>query len=113
MIHAKFKALPNTSVERDSSEYKVLDVTVASIDGYRVRRAVASCKNVVVMRCELLSPSVNGVIRATQVRLMIGLQQKNYSDAVRLIKSSVEDVRLGSLISWKSHLQRCGLKHGG
>lgn len=112
MAYAAYKEPPGSSLRKQAVN-EVIDVTVASVNAYRVRRALASCEGVGVLRCEpLLHPGAAYSNAAVRVRLTVGLPPQRYADLVHAITTCVEDGEIGPLMSWHSHLQRCGMNHG-
>ena len=72
MAYAAYKEPPGSSLRKQAVN-EVIDVTVASVDAYRVRRALASCEGVGVLRCEpLLHPGAAYSNAAVRVRLTVG-----------------------------------------
>lgn len=94
--------------------FQVLDVTVASVDACRVRRALAACQGVGVLRCEpLLHNGAAWASAAPRVRLMVRLPFSRYAEVLHCLLDCVPDGEIGPLTSWRAHLQRCGVAHGG
>lgn len=94
--------------------FQVLDVTVASVDACRVRRALASCQGVGVLRCEpLLHTGAAWATAAPRVRLMVRLPFARYAEVLHCLLDCVPDGEIGALTSWRAHLRRCGVAHGG
>lgn len=114
MAYAAYREPPGAaSVVRETVFY-VLDVTVASVDACRVRRALAACEGVGVLRCEpLLRASAACAHAAPRVRLMVRLPLSRYAEVLHGVLACVPDGEIGPLTSWCAHLQRCGVAHGG
>lgn len=53
MAYAAYREPPGL-VRVSNTTVGMLDVTVASVDAFRVRRALAACKGVGVLRCGLV-----------------------------------------------------------
>lgn len=114
MAYAAYRDPPGAaSVVRETTTFHVLDVTVASVDACRVRRALAVCEGVGVLRCEpLLHASAACEHAVPRVRLMVRLPLSRYADVLHAVLACVPDGELGPLISWPAHLQRCAVAHG-
>ena len=112
MAYAAYKEPPGSPVRKHFVN-EVVDVTVACVDAYRVRQALAACPGLGVLRCEpLLHPGAAYSNGAVRVRLAVGLPPQRYGHMVHVITTCVEDGEIGRLMTWDSHLQRCGLHHG-
>lgn len=114
MAYAAYREPPGaTPVVRDAT-FHVLDVTVASVDACRVRRALAACAGVGVLRCEpLLHAQAAWEHAAPRVRLMVRLPPSRYAEVLHGVLTCVPDGEIGPLTSWRAHLRRCGVAYGG
>jgi hypothetical protein len=114
MAYAAYREYAGTVRAKSETVFKVLDVTVPSVDACRVRRGIAACKGAGVLRCEPLmrvnATCANGTPRA---RLMIRLPLESYASVVHCLLECAPDGEIGHLTSWREHLQRCGLANGG
>jgi hypothetical protein len=114
MAYAAYREPPGATPPVRETAFHVLDVTVASVDACRVRRALAACEGVGVLRCEpLLHASAACEHAAPRVRLMVRLPLLRYADVLHGVLACVPDGEIGPLTSWRMHLQRCGVAHGG
>lgn len=118
MAYAAYREPPGaaSSVASPLGEtvFQVLDVTVASVDACRVRRALAACQGVGVLRCEpLLHAGAAWATAAPRVRLMVRLPFARYAEVLHCLLDCVPDGEIGALTSWRAHLRRCGVAHGG
>ena len=112
MAYAAYREPPGL-VRVSNTTFEVLDVTVASVDAFWVRRALAVCEGVGVLRCEPL-PHLGAACpnAKPRVRLMVGLPHRRYADVLHAVTECVADGEIGHLTSWSAHLKRCGLAHG-
>ena len=118
MAYAAYREPPGAAFSLASpvgeTVFQVLDVTVASVDACRVRRALAACQGVGVLRCEpLLHSGAAWATAAPRVRLMVRLPLLRYAEVLHCLLDCVPDGEIGALTSWRGHLQRCGVAHGG
>ena len=114
MAYAAYREPPGATAAVRETAFHVLDVTVASVDACRVRRALVACDGVGVLRCEpLLHASPACEHAAPRVRLMVRLPLSRYADVLHGVLASVPDGEIGALTSWRLHLRRCGIGHGG
>jgi hypothetical protein len=118
MAYAAYREPPGAAsiapVVRETTTFHVLDITVASVDACRVRRALAVCDGVGVLRCEpLLHTSAASEHAAPRVRLMVRLPLSRYAEVLHGVLACVPDGEIGALTSWRAHLRRCGVAHGG
>jgi hypothetical protein len=118
MAYAAYREPPGAAFSLASpvgeTVFQVLDVTVASVDACRVRRALAACQGVGVLRCEpLLHSAAAWATAAPRVRLMVRLPLLRYAEVLHCLLECVPDGEIGALTSWRAHLQRCGVAHGG
>ena len=114
MAYAAYREPPGAIPAVRPTAFHVLDVTVASVDACRVRRALAGCDGAGVLRCEpLLHASASCEHATARVRLMVRLPASRYADVVHAVLGCVPDGEFGALTSWRTHLQRCGVGHGG
>lgn len=92
--------------------FQVLHVTVPCADAWRVRRAVAGCDSAGVVRCEVLlhERSCAAESEAPRARLMIRLARSSYLQVLQALMRAVPSGELGSLVSWREHLHRCGME---
>lgn len=98
----------------NTTVFSVLDITVASTEACHVRRSLARCKNVGVLRCEpLLHAHPASENTVPRVRLMIRLPSAGYADVLHCLIECVPDGEIGHLASWREHLARYGVAHGG
>ena len=96
-----------------ATQIHVLDVVVSCADACRVRRAVARCPGAGVVRCEvLLNERSSTENDAPRVRLMVRMALSSYAQVVHALLEAVPSGELGRLVSWRNHLQRCGLRYG-
>ena len=114
MAYAAYREPPGATPVVRETTFHVLDVTIASVDACRVRRALAACEGVGVLRCEpLMHASAACEHAAPRVRLMVRLPLSRYADVLHGVLSCVPEGEIGPLASWRAHLQRCGVVHGG
>jgi len=114
MAYAAYRDPPGATPAVRETTFHVLDVTVASVDACRVRRALAGCAGVGVLRCEpLLHANASCEHAAPRVRLMVRLPLSSYADVLHCVLACVPDGEFGALSSWCAHLRRCGVAHGG
>lgn len=114
MAYAAYRDPPGAVNTRSSSTFQVLDVTVTSVDAFRVRRTLAALDGVGVLRCEPLQhPGATYGNAAPRVRLLVRLPSSNYAEVVHCILECVPDGEMGHLTSWCSHLQRRGIRYAG
>ena len=114
MAYAAYREHPGVVRTTNTTVFKVLDVTVPSVDACCVRRAIASCPGVGVLRCEpLRHAGAAGSSAAPRVRLMIRLPLERYADLLHRLLESVPGGEIGHLVSWRDHLKACGVAHGG
>lgn len=93
--------------------FKVLDVTVPSIDACRVRRGLARCEGAGVLRCEpLVHANAASPTDAPRARLMIRLPLESYASVLHCLIECAPDGEIGHLVSWQAHLQRCAAAPG-
>ena len=114
MAYAAYREPPGATPTVRETAFHVLDVTVASVDACHVRRALAACHGVGVLRCEpLLHPAAACSNAAPRVRLMIRLPLSRYAEVLHCLLGGVPDGEIGRLCSWRAHLVRCGVAYGG
>ncbi len=114
MAYAAYREFAGTSRAKSETIFKVLDVTVPSVDACRVRRGIAECEGVGVLRCEpLMRVNAASASGAPRARLMIRLPLESYASVVHCLLECAPDGEIGHLTSWRDHLQRCGLANGG
>lgn len=114
MAYAAYREPPGATPAVLATAFHVLDVTVASVDARRVRRALATCEGVGVLRCEpLLHASAASAHSVPRVRLMVRLPLSRYAEVLHGVLACVPDGEIGPLTGWRSHLQRCGVTYGG
>ena len=87
-------------------KWRVLDVTVPSGDALVLRRALARCPDTGVLRCIPL-------LDEKRVRLEVKLPGAQLEDVMHCIMVCVPSGELGTLSSWRAHMLRHGLTHGG
>jgi hypothetical protein len=114
MAYAAYRDPPGAVHAPRTTVFQVLDITVTSIDAYRVRRALADCDGVGLLRCEpLLHPGAAYGNAAPRVRLLLRLPMSSYLDVLHRVIECVPDGEIGHLVVWRTHLQRQGIAHGG
>lgn len=114
MAYAAYREHPGAVRSLSATVFKVLDVTIPSVDACRVRRAISQCPGVGVLRCEpLLHAGAACSSAAPRVRLMIRLPLESYADLLHRLLESVPGGEIGHLASWRAHLKACGVAHGG
>lgn len=114
MAYAAYREPPGATPAVRETAFHVLDVTVASVDACRVRRSLAACEGVGVLRCEpLLHPHAACEHAAPRVRLMVRLPLSRSAEVLHAVLACVPDGEIGALTSWRAHLRRCGVTHGG
>lgn len=105
-VRRRTPAQPRTS-------FHVLDVTVPCAVGCDVRRCLAGCPDVGVVRCEpLLHAQASAEADEPCVRLMVRLPLPRYAEVLHRLMRCVPRGEIGRLISWREHLARCGLRQG-
>ncbi|RSZ40890.1 MULTISPECIES: hypothetical protein [unclassified Variovorax] len=114
MAYAAYREYAGTVRARCETTFKVLDVTVPSVDACRVRRGIAACKGAGVLRCEPLM-RVNATCEsgAPRARLLIRLPLASYACVMHCLLECAPDGEIGHLTSWREHLQRYGIANGG
>ena len=114
MAYAAYREPPGATPVVCETTFHVLDLTVASVDACRVRRALAACEGVGVLRCEpLLHAGAACEHSAPRVRLMVRLPLACYAEVLHGVLACVPDGEIGPLTSWRAHLQRCWVAYGG
>lgn len=114
MAYAPYRDFPGLVEATSRTVFQVLDVTVASVDAYRVRRALAACDGVGVIRCEpLRHPGAAHRNAMPRVRLVVRLPQSSYADVIHGVLDCVADGEIGPRVGWRLHLRRQGIAHGG
>jgi hypothetical protein len=114
MAYAAYREPPGAVDATTRTVFKVLDITVASVDCWRIRRALAACDGVGVLRCEpLCHPGAACDHAAPRARLLLRLPLSSYADVLHRVLGCVPDGEIGHLIGWRTHLQRQGIAHGG
>ena len=119
MAYAAYRYPPGAArdtagARNPTTVFQVLDITVASTDACAVRRALAGCPGTGVLRCEpLLHAHATCSSGTPHVRLMVRLPLASYGDVLHCLLECVPDGQIGPLTSWKAHLTRCGIVHGG
>lgn len=114
MAYAPYRDFPGLVEATGRTVFQVLDVTVASVDAYRVRRALAACDGVGVVRCEpLRHPGAACRDARPRVRLLVRLPASGYAGVIRCVLACVSDGEIGQRVEWRTHLRRRGLGHGG
>jgi len=114
MAYAAYREPPGAVSGVRETVFRVLDVTVASVDACRVRRSLAQCEGVGVLRCEpLLHAGAACSSAVPRVRLMVRLPMSGYAAVLHCLLACVPDGEIGRLCSWRAHLVRCGVAHGG
>lgn len=94
--------------------FQVLHITVASVNCCRVRRALATIDGVGVLRCEpLLHSNAASASAAPRACLVVRLPNSSYAEVVHVVLGCVPDGQIGLLSSWRSHLQKRGIRYGG
>lgn len=114
MAYAAYREFSGTARADCETVFKVLDVTVPTVDACRVRRGIASCKGAGVLRCEPL-PHAHATCAsaAPRARLTIRLPADSYADVLHCLLECAPDGEIGHLASWREHLRQCGVAHGG
>ena len=114
MAYAAYREYAGTVRARRETTFKVLDVTVPSVDACRVRRGIAACPGAGVLRCEpLIRVNAACASAAPRARLMIRLPLESYAAVVHCLLECAPDGEIGHLASWGEHLRRYGIAHGG
>lgn len=118
MAYAAYREHPAAAGRRSVAAlrddgFHVLDVTVGCTDALRVRRSLAACEDVGVVRCEpLLHAGGAQENDAPRVRLMIRLPLRRHAEVLHRLLECVPAGEIGRLVSWRAHLARCGLRSG-
>lgn len=86
-------------------EWLVLDVTVPSRDAFLVRRALAGCPDVTILRC---IPRLD----ANLVRVEIKLCSNMKDEVMHRVICGAPGGEVGAFSSWRTHLLRHGLCDG-
>lgn len=85
--------------------FQVLEVTVPTLDAYRVRRGVAGCQGAGVLRCEpVLHASASCTDCRMRVRLSIRLPSSSYAAVIHCLIENSDDGEVGRLLSWSQHI---------
>lgn len=114
MAYAAYRDPPGAFKTRSATIFQVLDVTVTSVNAFRVRRTLAALDWVGVLRCEPLQhPGATYGNAAPRVRLLVRLPSSSYADVVHRVLECVPDGEIGHLTSWRSHLQQRGIGYAG
>ncbi|WP_326540074.1 hypothetical protein [Pseudorhodoferax sp.] len=91
----------------------VLDVVVPCTVAGQVRRALARCDGVGVLRCEpLLDAQARADDDVLRVRLVVSLPLSSYGAVLHGVLLAAPCGEIGRLLGWRDHLARCGLRHG-
>lgn len=98
---------------RDAQPSHVLDIVVPCTMAGQVRRALARCEGVGVLRCEpLLDRLPQAEDEALHVRLVVSLPLARYGEVLHQVLLAAPRGEIGRLLGWRAHLARCGLRHG-
>lgn len=114
MAYAAYKEFSLPATASRTPVYQVLRITVPIADAHGVRRALRACHGVGILRCEPLPHA--GAACATsapQARFTLHLAPSGVDEVWRCLLRCTQDGELGSLTSWREHLRRLGLPHGG
>ncbi|SFC14707.1 hypothetical protein SAMN05216344_1107 [Polaromonas sp. OV174] len=110
MAYAAYREAFGISVVRPESKpgpaWVVLDITVPSGSAALMRRALVRCPGAGILRCipRLLEQ---------RVRLEVRLPAHRVHEVMHCVMGCVPDGEIGRLASWREHLARHGLDHGG
>lgn len=102
--------VPRTAAR--TASFRVLDVTVDCCHAAALRRQLASCEDVGVLRCEPLLHDATAESAALRVRLAVRLPAARYFDVLHTVLQCAPQGEIGRLLSWPEHLERCGACHG-
>lgn len=111
MAYAAYREHAGAPRIRTGSVFRVLDVTVTCLHAGALRRQLASCDGVGVLRCEPLLHDATAETDALRVRLAIRLPATRYAEVLHAVLLSAPQGEIGRLLSWREHLDRCGVCH--
>ena len=109
MAYAAYRYPPGNYSDCGRTTFEVLDITVALVDACRLRRELACCDDVGVLRCEPLlhrSPACDHDGR--RARLTVRFSTAHYADVLRCVLGCVPDGEIGPRLTWRAHLERRG-----
>ncbi|RZL99569.1 MAG: hypothetical protein EOP73_19225 [Variovorax sp.] len=114
MAYAAYRDHSITAETTRSDAFLVLDLTIPSVDSFRVRRALSSCEGTGVLRCEpLLHPGGAYGNDAPRVRLWVRLPSSSYASVLHRVLECVPDGEIGHLTDWRRYLRHRNIAHGG
>ena len=114
MAYAAYREHPGEFRTANATPFYVLDVTVASSESRSVHQLVSRCDDAGVVRCEpLLNERSSQESDALRVRMMIRLPLASYAQILHDLIEAIPAGEIGRLITWRDHLTRRGLCHGG
>lgn len=113
MAYAAYREHSGLMLPYPQASIHVLEVVVPCTAAGQVRRALAQCDGVGVLRCEpLLGAAQHGDDDMLRVRLMVRLPLPCYATVLHEVMRCVPCGEIGRLLTWRAHLARCDLRHG-
>lgn len=114
MGYAAYREHPGRLLPVHQTRFQVLDVTVPCTAACGIRRALATCPDAGVLRCEpLLHEPPTARHDVLRVRLAIRLPALRYAQVLHLLLDTCPTGEIGRLIGWREHLDRCHPRHAG
>jgi len=106
----EMRAFRRSALVPAAARLQVLHITVSSTDARKVRQAVAGCDGAAVVRCQATLRERVVASETPRVRLMVALPPSRHAAVLHALIQAVPAAELGHLVSWREHLNRCGLE---
>ncbi|HVR51938.1 MAG TPA: hypothetical protein VMS38_19535 [Pseudorhodoferax sp.] len=114
MAYAAYQEFSHPAAPARVQPAQVLDITVPLANADAVRRALRACGEAGILGCEpLLRPRAACADSLPRVRFSVLLPAACLDQVSALVLACTQDGEFGAVMSWRAHLARRGLPHGG